>query len=207
MFSKLRRRYGVAGPLAALALIVSLAFSGVPAMAGPVANVSGGIFGLVKHNLKLGQTANKRSVIANKRSVNAIKLAQGSAGPQGPKGDKGEKGDRGPKGEKGDPGESATALWAVVDYDGSDPTIVRGSGAVGVNVSNFDGDDYFEVTFNQDVSGCSYQATLGAPDDGASPEGTIGVARRDNASGDVYVDTRDTDGVASLKPFHLAVFC
>ena len=106
MLSKLKKRYGAVGPVAILALIVAVAFAGVPAVAQPVANTSANVFKIAKRALKIGQVANKRAAAANKRSVNAIKLARagGAQGPQGPKGDKGDKGDTGGTGGQGDTG-------------------------------------------------------------------------------------------------------
>jgi len=110
MFTKMRKRYGAIGPVAILALIVAVAFAGVPAVAQPVANTSANAFGLAKRALGLGQQASKRSVFANKRSINAIKIARaahnqaGQPGAEGPKGDKGDKGEKGDTGSQGNGG-------------------------------------------------------------------------------------------------------
>lgn len=57
----------------------------------------------------------------------------------------------------GRPQATATALWAVVNTDG---TLARGSGAVSSSQLGTDG--YYTVTFNRDVSACAYTATGGA---------------------------------------------
>ncbi len=113
MFSKLRRPFGVAAPIAVLALVVAVAFAGVPAVAQPIATSSTNIFGKLKRSLHLGAAANKRAVIANKRSINAIKFARGiqnEKGPQGPRGPKGDKGERGDRGQQGVPGEDGASV-------------------------------------------------------------------------------------------------
>lgn len=111
MFSRLRKRHGTATPITVFALVVAVAFAGVPAVAAPVANTSAGF---AKKLLRLVKGANKRAAVANKRSIDAIKLArnaagtpgpQGPAGPKGDKGDEGDKGDTGPQGIQGPPGE------------------------------------------------------------------------------------------------------
>jgi len=105
MLSKLKKRYGAIGPVAILALIVAVAFAGVPAVAQPVANTSANVFQIAKRALKIGQVANKRAAAANKRSVNAIKLAR-AGGAQGPQGEQGPQGPQGGKGDKGNTGDT-----------------------------------------------------------------------------------------------------
>jgi hypothetical protein len=132
---------------------------------------------------------------------------QGPTGPQGPKGDTGTTGPagptgpQGPKGDKGDPGAPATSLWAVVTGDGS---LVRSSGAT---ASSHVSTGQYAVTFNRDVTACSYIATIGNPGISAPPPGTIVTALRVGTTNAVFVGTRDTAGTFSDRNLHLAVFC
>ena len=53
-------------------------------------------------------------------------------------------------------------LWAVVKKDG---TLVRGHGLAPSNPpTRKEATGIYRVTFNRDVDGCSYQATIGNPD-------------------------------------------
>src|SRR5215208_5089144 len=110
-------------------------------------------------------------------------------------------GPQGPKGDKGDPGAPATSLWAVVTGDGS---LVRSSGAT---ASSHVSTGQYAVTFNRDVTACSYIATIGNPGISAPPPGTIVTALRVGTTNAVFVGTRDTAGTFSDRNLHLAVFC
>ena len=94
-------------------------------------------------------------------------------------------------------------LWAVI-WGG--PSIVRGKGAVGVQ---FEGVNWaYRVTFDRDVSQCSYGVTLSQPNS-ASPE-QVGMANVSSYNGDpkaVIVRTRDHDGVGDPKGFTVQVWC
>ncbi|GAB3255825.1 hypothetical protein [Nocardioides dilutus] len=94
-------------------------------------------------------------------------------------------------------------LWAVV-WGG--PSIVRGKGAVSVQ---HEGANWvFRVTFDRDVSQCSYTATPSQPDSG-DPEqiGMVNVASMIGNPNSVIVRTRDHDGVADSKGFTIHVWC
>jgi hypothetical protein len=78
----------------------------------------------------------------------------GIPGPAGPSGAAGAKGD---KGDKGEAGASATAQWAVVDPGGA---LARNKGAA--SSQKLGTGDYL-VTFNQDITGCAYVASIGGP--------------------------------------------
>lgn len=106
MFSRFLRRFGVAGPIAVLAVVAVAVAASVPAVADPVAHSSGKVVKLLKRALKISKVANKRSRIALRAAKNAEGQPgpQGPAGPQGPQGPKGDTGAKGPKGDKGDPG-------------------------------------------------------------------------------------------------------
>lgn len=94
-------------------------------------------------------------------------------------------------------------LWAVV-WGG--PSILRGKGAVGVQ---FEGVNWaYRVTFDRDVSQCSYGVTMSQPNS-ASPE-QVGMANVSSYNGDpkaVIVRTRDHDGVGDPKGFTVQVWC
>jgi hypothetical protein len=126
----------------------------------------------------------------------------GPAGPQGPKGDTGPAGPTGPQGPKGDPGTPATSLWAVVD--GSSAAIVRSSGAT---ASSKVTTGTYAVTFNRDVTACTYLATIGNSGIGNPPHGTIVTALRVFTTNAVFVETKDVAGALADRNFHLAVFC
>jgi hypothetical protein len=102
MLSKLRSRYGLAGPAVAVALILAVTVAGIPAVAQPIATSSASIAKMVQQALSLGKTANKRSAAALK----IAQEAQKQAGPQGPKGDTGPQGPKGDAGLQGSPGVS-----------------------------------------------------------------------------------------------------
>jgi hypothetical protein len=137
-------------------------------------------------------------------SETAISWGQtGTQGPPGPKGD---------KGDKGDPGQPATQLWAVIRSDG---TIARQSGAV-AGAFRFSTAGQFLVTFNRDVRGCAYQATVGtsansmASWSSQSPPGHAAAAFAGGFSGnpaDVTVETFDAAGNFVAQDFHVVVFC
>lgn len=94
-------------------------------------------------------------------------------------------------------------LWAVV-WGG--PSIARGKGAVAVQ---FEGvNTQYRVTFDRDVSQCSYTASLSGRDSG-DPE-QIGMVNVSAFAGDpnaVLVRTRDHDGVAASRGFTVQVLC
>jgi hypothetical protein len=121
--------------------------------------------------------------------------AKGPAGPAGPAGAAGAAGAAGPK------GDSATGMWAVVDQNG---TLIRNKGvASALKIATGD----YQVVFNQDVTGCSYQATVGGP--GTTVEfGMAAVAQRINVAAAVEVKTfNSVGGGLADHSFHLAVFC
>lgn len=94
-------------------------------------------------------------------------------------------------------------LWAVV-WGG--PSIVRGNGAVAVQ---FEGANHqYRVTFDRDVSQCSYTATLSSRV-GSDPE-QIGMVSVSSTVADpkaVLVRTRDHDGAAASRGFTVQVMC
>ena len=100
--------------------------------------------------------------------------------------------------------EFAGRLFAVVNSDG---TLARGSDAVSGSVNHTPGTGNYEVTFDRDVTGCAYVASIGTADSGNAGSGSIGVSpRRRNPNG-VFVDTEDLNDNDADIPFHLIVMC
>ena len=111
-------------------------------------------------------------------------------------------GPQGPAGPAGAPGAAATALWAVVASNGTVPRS-KGLGA-GSNRSALGS---YSVVFNQDVTSCSFVATVGATGASVAPTGVATVAGLTGNANGVYVRTQANGGANADRPFHLAVFC
>lgn len=108
------------------------------------------------------------------------------------------KGATGPQGPQGAPGAPATALWAQVSSTGS---LVKGKGVVN-SLQPF-GAGTYQVDFNTNVSGCTYQATSSD-----YPGMLVLVEPRDSDPNGVYVETTEVVGGSSVNDgFDLAVFC
>ena len=100
--------------------------------------------------------------------------------------------------------EHDEAYWAVIDADGS---IERRS--FGVAGAERVAEGYYRVTFDRDISNCSYQATAGRPGVNVNP--TPHFAMVANWTGDadnaVAVFTHLHDGTDSDYGFHLEINC
>lgn len=97
--------------------------------------------------------------------------------------------------------------WAVVAANG---TVVRSSSSAGTVTAEHVGTGVYEVTFNKDVSGCAYNATIGDTAASVPAQGQISVSgdTDTDSPNDVYVQTFDPTGViATDSPFHLLVSC
>jgi hypothetical protein len=176
-----------------------------PAFGAPKAVSVASLAKKLSATLKIAKRADKNA----KRAIGGLQV-EGGRGPAGPKGATGATGATGGAGAKGDPGapgqpgqpgqpgEPATRLWAVVNAAGATQ---RQSGST--SSANI-GTGQYEVIFNRDVTGCSYQATQGELS-GISGE-TIVQPRGGNANG-VYVGTATSAGAAANRMFHVAVFC
>ena len=96
-----------------------------------------------------------------------------------------------------------TTLWAVVDKDGN---LVRGKGAV---KSEKISTGFYRVTFNRNVRGGAYIASIGwifSGEIGASgPVPNFGVGELQRTQ--VWVQTRASGAMAADIPFHLLVKC
>lgn len=94
-------------------------------------------------------------------------------------------------------------LWAVV-WGG--PSILRGRGAVEVAYEGVNSQT--RVTFDRDVSQCSYTATLGQPNtQSPQQDGFVNVSAVGSDPRAVLVRTRDTDGSPAAKGFTIQVWC
>lgn len=95
-----------------------------------------------------------------------------------------------------------TTLWAVVDADGN---LVRGKGAV---KSEKLATGFYRVTFNQNVRGGAYIASVGwifSGEIGASgPDPGVPIELQRTQ---VWVQTRASGAMAADIPFHLLVKC
>jgi hypothetical protein len=125
---------------------------------------------------------------------------RGLRGPRGPAGPTGPAGAAGPAGPAGPAGAAATSLWASVDTTG---TLVRNKGVTSALKT---ATGQYRVIFNQDVTPCIYQATIGGPTTGVAA-GQITAGQVVAVSGGVQVITQDSAGVAADRAFFLSVFC
>ena len=97
-----------------------------------------------------------------------------------------------------------TLLFATVAPANATPVILRGSGATGV-IRNTTGS--YIVTFDRDVSGCTWVATYGQPDNSFVNDLWATVRGRTSPN-DVGVVLRDDTGVqVDGDGFHLVVAC
>ncbi len=97
----------------------------------------------------------------------------------------------------------SAVLFAVVESNG---VLQRGNGAV--SSTGFGGGAY-EVIFNRSVTACAYKATVGRPGGAGSTGGPgeiVVVGRAGNANG-VFLQSYDSAGGGSVRPFHLTVAC
>jgi hypothetical protein len=92
-------------------------------------------------------------------------------------------------------------LFVVVNQDGS---LARGRR---VRESRRITTGQYEVTFRRDVTDCAYVATIGVSDDAALPGGEVSVGSQPDNPRGVHVRTRNSNGNAANRGFHLAVHC
>jgi hypothetical protein len=134
------------------------------------------------------------AVTSNKirnRTIRRADLAPGTLRPGPP----------GPAGPAG-PAGTVTRLWAIINASGS---IARG---VGVTSAGRMGLGQYEVIFAGDVQNCVYNVSVGDPTNLTG--GTVGYAmagRRPNNVNGVRVNTRNAQGGAADRNFHLLVVC
>jgi hypothetical protein len=127
--------------------------------------------------------------------------ATGPAGPAGPAGPTGAAGPAGPAGPQGPAGANATAIWALVNDDG---TLLRGSHAVS---SAAFGATERRVTFDQDVSQCAYSVTQQTS--GGFFDGQQNVYQATSSSGAIVAVHVEQDGgaVSAQQNFSIVVTC
>jgi hypothetical protein len=152
-----------------------------------------------------GGTAIAAKSITSKDIKNGtIKLVDVSAAAQSSlRGNTGPAGPAGPRGAQGAPGAPATALFATVSAAGG---LVHGPHATGVTKQPVIAGAYV-VTFDRDVSGCAYSATIGGSVVNNVPAGQISAAPRGGAANAVFVGTYDGAAGDADQAFSLAVFC
>jgi len=158
-----------------------------PAFGAPQATSAASLAKKLASTLKIAKRADRNA----KRAIKGLQV-EGKRGPAGPPGATGAAGAAGAKGDQGAP---ATRLWAVINASG---TSARGAGLTG-SVKLTTGQ--YEVVFDRDVTGCSYQATLSAD------HGEIYAQPRSGVPNGVFVGTFTSAGGAADRAFHLAVFC
>ena len=193
-----KRRIALTALLGAAALLSASMLA--PAFGAPKAVSAVSLAKKLTSTTKIAKRADRNA----KRAIRALQKrpTAGPAGPPGAPGLPGANGAPGVNGAKGDPGAPATKLWAVIDFNG---TVARASG-IGTGTFREDTGIY-DVFFNRDVSGCAYVATLGGPDAGTPPAGTVAVTNLSGAPKGLFVITRNSAGNNASLPFHLAVFC
>jgi hypothetical protein len=194
---RLLRRPSPAMFVACLALLVALGGTSVAAVSQLARNSVG--TAQLRNNAvttpKIRNNAVTTAKVLN-RSLRAVDFAAGQL-PQGPAGPAGPTGPAGPAGPAG----TVTRLTAVVNSSGS---LARSQGTTSAGrVAT----GSYEVIFSQDVTNCTYVASIGNPDVLTPPDGAIGVARRNGNPNGVFVATRDTAGALADRPFHLVVVC
>jgi hypothetical protein len=107
------------------------------------------------------------------------------------------------RGQQGPPGPAGAP--AVTEH----VQVNSGGGATGTGrVTHTTEDGLYSVTFNRDVAGCAYAATLAAVPGGGVPEPSAGRITVASAGGPtVIVETYDAAGNFVPQPFHLTVTC
>jgi Tfp pilus assembly protein FimT len=167
-----------------------------PAFGAPQATSAASLAKKLASTLRIAKRADRNA----KRAIAGLQVEgkRGAAGATGPAGQPGAPGAPGTNGAKGDKGEPATRLWAVIK--GSDGSLVRGSGVTATGKLGAPAGSY-EVIFNRNVTGCSYQATQ------SDVQGETLVQPRSSNVNGVFVGTFTSAGASTDRGFHLAVFC
>ncbi len=200
-----RSRITPATVIASIALLVALGGTSMAAVTATAPANSVNTAALKKNavtNPKIGGSAVTGDKVKN-GSLKKADFASGQipAGPPGPEGPAGPAGPQGPTGPAGAAGASATALWASVDQNG---TLVRSKGVASAQKN---GTGSYQVVFNQDVTGCVYQATVGGPTTGVS-SAQITTSQLPAVNAGVRVLTfTPTVSANQDSAFFLTVFC
>jgi hypothetical protein len=109
-------------------------------------------------------------------------------------------GPRGKPGPAGPPG-AVTRLWAVVNGTGS---IARSAGTTSAGRL---GAGVYEVVFGLNVGNCVYVASVGDSGESTGLSGAAMTTRRAGNPNAVRVETRNLQGAAVDRAFHLIVVC
>jgi hypothetical protein len=141
-----------------------------------------------------------RAALASLAATNRGKGDPGAPGPAGPPGATGARGAVGADGSPGSNGTNATALFAVVNASG---TALAGSGVIGVTHL---ATGTYDVTFNRDVSGCAFSATVGARNGGVAGDPEISANAASGPTPDVVVATFN-GSTPNDRSFNVSVFC
>ncbi len=180
--------------VACIALLVALGGTSVAAVSQLVPRNSVGTVQL-RSNAVISAKVKNRSLLAVD-----FKRGQIPAGPTGPAGPAGPAGAAGPAGPAG-PAGSVTRLTAVVNSSGS---LARSQGTTSAGRTAA---GQYEVIFSQDVTSCTYVASIGNPTSGTPADGTATVAPRNLVPNGVLVATFDSAGASTDRSFHLVVVC
>jgi hypothetical protein len=153
----------------------------------------------------LQQTLPRNSVGVKQIKTGAVRSPEVRNGSIGlgdlsPGARRGIRGPAGPAGPAGPTGQVAE-LWAIVNPSGS---LSRSSGTTSTGRLGL---GQYEVIFNQDVQNCIYQATVGDAGVISGALGMTSVGRRSGNANGVRVNTRNQNGAAADRGFHLIVVC
>jgi hypothetical protein len=158
-----------------------------PAFGAPQATSAASLAKKLASTLRIAKRADRNA----KRAIRGLQV-EGKQGPVGPPGATGATGAPGPKGDKGEP---ATRLWAVVNLSGTTGATSGVTGSTKLNTGQY------EIVFNRDVTGCSYQVTM------SQTQGESLAQPRTGVPNGVFVATYTSAGAQADRAFHLAVFC
>ncbi|HEX8854862.1 MAG TPA: hypothetical protein VF752_04610 [Thermoleophilaceae bacterium] len=162
----------------------------------------------IKKPSQLGKNVVTSKALADGKAVGIRDLTRSARqqlkGKDGARGAAGEPGGIGPQGDRGPKGDSPPALWGVVSSTGA---LTQGVHAISASKT---ATGAYVVTFDQNVAGCAYLASIG-PRDGSIAEPAQGeiTVNAGSAATDVVVHTYQfaPPGSAEDHPFHLGVYC
>jgi hypothetical protein len=162
----------------------------------------------IKKPSQLGKNVVTSKALADGKAVGLRDLTRSARqklkGKDGARGPAGEPGGIGPQGDRGPKGDSPPALWAVVTDTG---TLTQGNHATS---SSRSATGVYTVTFDQNVSGCAYLASVSTRDGSLSPPPQAEITVNAGATAtDVVVHTYmyTPPGDGENHPFHLGVYC
>lgn len=151
-----------------------------------------------------GPAVDRASVLAAAALAVAVVALLLTFAIPGPAGSAGSPGPTGPPGPQGATNAVGDSLWAVISSDGS---IVRSVGVTSAGLLPNTTGQYF-VSFGENVSSCSYIATLSTIGfSGSVPAGNVTVAPASGTANSVYVGAYDGTGAPVNESFQLTVHC